>query len=193
MDATELKAALAEFKAAREAAENLDMKKEASEARLADLSVSGNLEDDAVLNEISRLQIFTQLFPSRISAYNARYNDSVDGIRTTINGFIGQLRRRSAKLADGARDKVSESLRGHFQDAKSLSVAVSQSSLVKQAEEFKQTGILESDHSYANRDLDADGLIRKGEALLKSGEQLEAFAKANGLEWPSSRQLIELP
>lgn len=169
-----LQGRITQFQRARADIASFDAKLHESENQLASLSATGDLEDEAVLNQICRFQVFTKLFPARIEALNKTYNSGADDLQTACFRFINQeLNPRAHDLAARVCELVGAKLKEHFQDEAALLAAVEKSALVNEANKIKaavnfarESGVLA---------FDADGLIGRAESLLTLWQSADEF------------------
>ena len=159
----------------------LETRKTESENQLASLSENGDLNDKEVLSEIGRLQVFTQLFPSRLAATERSIGPAVDALRLACHAFINaHLMERAENLTSRVRAKIRAALAEHFQDEAALAAAVEKSALMNEAGSISGAVNFARGASLTEFHLDADGLIRRAQGLLAIWKQAEEFeAKLN--------------
>jgi hypothetical protein len=169
-----LQGRITQFQRARADIAAFDARLSESESQLASLSASGDLDDEAVLNQIARLQVFTKLFPARIEALNKAHDSGVDDLKTACCQFINQeLNPRAHDLAARVRELVGAKLKEHFQDKTALSAAVEKSALVNEANKIKAAVNFARESGVLN--FDADALIGRAESLLTLWQSADEF------------------
>jgi hypothetical protein len=101
-------------------------------ARQAELETAGDLQDAAVLAEISRLQMLTGLLPRRIAAKQEDDLKAEQALTQATNQFIREhLGPRVRKLAVRTETIVKAELTPHFHDPAALILAVAGSERVR--------------------------------------------------------------
>jgi hypothetical protein len=109
-------------------------------ARHAALKTTGDLHDPAVLAELSRLQIVTELLPHRIAARKQDDAKAEQALTEATNRFIREhLGPRVRRLAAQTRATVEAELSLHFKDPTALIVGVAQSERVRGIEALSGT------------------------------------------------------
>ena len=104
-------------------------------ARLANLGITGDLNDAAVLTELVQLQISTGLLPRRIAVKEECDANAEQALTQATNQFIREhLGPRVRRLTAQTREIVKRELSAHFRDLAALEVAVTQSERVRTIE-----------------------------------------------------------
>jgi hypothetical protein len=150
-------------------------------AQQAALETTGDLHNPAVLAEIGRLQIFTELLPRRIAAKENDDLKSEASLTQATNQFIREhLGPRVRRLAARTRAAVEAQLSPHFPDAAALIVAVAGSERVRSVAGLDWSASINPVH----------GAIAHAEGALKSWRDADKFE--NQLESNCSAKLHSL-
>jgi hypothetical protein len=137
-------------------------------ARLAELEMTGNLDDARVVAEIGRLQVVTGLLPRRIASKEEANAKVEEGLTKATNEFIQQhLGPRVRKLAARTREIVEKELSAHFADKAALFVAVERSERVRKIESLSWSASVQPDR----------GAMAHAEGALKSWTATDEFEK----------------
>lgn len=148
----------------------------ASESKLADLCVNGDLKDEAVLDQISRLQVFTKLFPTRVESRRLEFNSRVNEMRDAILVFINhELFPRMRGLVNGFRAQATAKLKEHFTDESALSAAVEKSSIMNEVLALNRKVNFAKESSILLYNDDFEGLCRRAKSLLVLWGEMDAI------------------
>jgi hypothetical protein len=100
----------------------------------------------------------------------------MENLCSACNVFIShELQPRVLDLMERVRAKVKATLKEHFQDEIALAAAAEKSALVNESVQIKRLTDFARASGMAESQLDADGLIRRAESLLKIWQQADAF------------------
>lgn len=141
-----------------------------TQAQLADISLTADLESDKVLNRAGRLQILLGLLPGRIAAAEPQVVQAEAELLAACHAFISQVaspRLREVILA--TRAKVEAELQRHFADSNQLEHAVNNSALVQEI-----SGL---DFTLTIREVGSGELFSYATNLLGCLDKIEAAAK----------------
>lgn len=112
--------------------------------RQAALEKTGDLHNAAVITEIGRLQILTQLLPRRIAAKEEADAKAEETLTQAANQFIREhLGPRVRHLAARTRAIVEAELSSHLPEPSALIVAVAQSERVRKIESLDWAATLQ--------------------------------------------------
>jgi len=138
-------------------------------ARQVALEKTGDLHNAAVITELGRLQIFTQLLPRRIAAQEEADARAEETLTQAANQFIQQhLGPRIRRLTARTRAIVEGELSSHFRDPSALIIAVAQSERVRKIESLDWAASLQP----------MRGAISHAEGALQAWLAADEFEKA---------------
>jgi hypothetical protein len=152
---TAVKAALDKLTALYAEIATLKSRLTLTQFELGQLTTQGDLENEKVITSIGRLQIFTSLFPGRITAREDSIRTLEADLLAACHDFCGKtLRPFLADLMVRTRIQVGAALKGHLK-GEALERAVSTSDSVQEIEGFDWVATLhqrdgEALVSYAN-------------------------------------------
>jgi hypothetical protein len=132
-----LQSQLDAFNSINQEAKSLRTRLTTEQAELANISANGDLNDEKVISQIGRLQIFTNLFPARITAREAAIGPAEQDLLSACEQFISSaLAPRLRDLKSRAQVKAKAQLEPCFSYNYDLDEAVSKTKIIVELEKF---------------------------------------------------------
>jgi len=146
-----------------------------AQARLASLTMEGDLDKEAVLSEIGRLQTLTTLLPNRITAREVQHTQAEDDVFNACHQFIGSaLWPLLTSLRLRTEIKVGNSLRNHL-SGRALEIALNQSEQMHEIAGFEHVATIRlknsPDIAFGGRE-PAEAYV---ESLVQCWEKMQAL------------------